>query len=119
MLAALFALMVALMLGGDRATRFEEVKTKIEDHIQDEVRREAILDTHDQLDQDLDAAEEIFASHFEELILVHYAYRSTEAEFDTVTAKLKEDQRQFNAELLTKIAELELKYDENVEEPEL
>jgi hypothetical protein len=93
MLAALAALLAVMFLGGSANYPLNQVHKTAKKHITDPVRLEKVLDTGKQLEKELKAMEKGLAADFGDLVAVHRAFASTEADFDAVKAKLKADQQ--------------------------
>ena len=92
MIVALLGLVALLFLGGNVASTLTGVEKSAKHHVPDKARRETILDAGKQLEKELKSMEKRLNTHFTELVKVHQTYGSVGADFDAITAKLKEDQ---------------------------
>lgn len=93
MIAALIALIAILMLGGAAGTGWTaDLEKPVKKAVQEEVRRDAVLDALDAYENGMEQVGESVKDHFIQLLETHLDFQSSEKEFDSVAQKLTADQ---------------------------
>lgn len=100
MIVALIAL-IAILFGGSAGSAWVgDIKDPLKQHVLEKDRREAVLDESKRLVEGYKAMGDSIQKHFILMSKTHLDYHSTEADFDDVAARLKEDQaRAFSLDL--------------------
>ena len=93
MIVALCGLLALLLMGGHGGATLSNIEEGVKDQVPDKVRRAEILDISKQLEDELRTIEKRLNAHFDEFAKVETAYGSVDADFDAVTAKLRDDAR--------------------------
>ena len=94
MLSALPSLLFMLIGGDSLQFYLVNIEKPVKEAVHDKDRRKTVIDEGEALAENLSSLEEEINRDFEELVEVHARYDSTSADFDAVSAKLLEHQRE-------------------------
>lgn len=93
MVAAILAVFLIFFVGANMGSQLSDLEDKVKDHVSDKARRKIIINTCKELEKDMKSMSKTLDTHFGDLAEAHHAYASTATDFNTVTAKLKANQK--------------------------